>query len=289
MSPLSLVPWMGAIAAVGILLDSIETLVERKSLSPTGMYSWKVLALGRRYLVKGPFASPLSKLFRYPAVLALPVIQIILGVALLAAPFLSAEPQRWTVAIAALTAAVARMLFYMRQQLGLDGADQMVVIVLISAGFGAVFGNTAAGNAAVDYAALQLLLSYAIAGIAKAVSKSWRSGQAMVGITGTIGYGQEDAHVFLERRPNVAKTLCWSVILFECGAGPFVLLGYKAAWVVILLGASFHIGIALVMGLNTFVWAFAGSYPALLLLSVQISGWIRHLSAGRSLAGIFVR
>jgi hypothetical protein len=162
------------------------------------------------------------------------------------------------------------MLFYMRQQLGLDGADQMLVIVLVSAGLGEAFGDTPAGYAVVSYAALQLVLSYAIAGAAKAISSHWRSGRLLVGITGTIGYGHPRIHLLFQRSPLATKIACWAVIVFECSAVPLAFLGVKGAWLIIVAGLCFHIGIAFVMGLNIFLWAFAGCYPALLLLPAQL-------------------
>jgi hypothetical protein len=272
MTPLSVVPLMAMLAGIGVIIDGLETMAARDSFAPSGLHSWDVLRLGRHYLVAGPFAAPLGYLFRYPQVLGLPVFQLIAASALLAAPFLPADLMRPLVAAAGLGIALARMLFAMRQQLGLDGADQMLVIALLAAGFGALLGNRSAGYAAVDYAALQLLLSYAVAGTAKAISPTWRSGRAIVGITGTIGYGEPHFHRLVRRYPALARVVCWSVIVFECAAAPLILLGVRGAWIIIVLGLSFHIGVALVMGLNVFVWAFAACYPALLLLGSQVSG-----------------
>jgi len=269
------VAYMGLIAGVGLMVDSAELLVARRALADTGLYSWEVLRAGRRYLTTGRLAPPLGRLFAYPAVLGLPALQIFAATLLIAAPF--AAPRHYllpVVAVAALSAAAARMLFYMRQQLGLDGADQMLVIVLVSSGLGAALHDTPAGAAAVDYAALQLLLSYIVAGTAKAVSPEWRSGRAIVGITGTIGYGHPRFHERVKHWPRVARLLCWSVIAFECGATLLLLAGVPGAWTIIALGIGFHVGVTVVMGLNIFVWAFAACYPALLVLAAQIESAI---------------
>jgi hypothetical protein len=276
MTPMQAVVFMAALAAVGVAIDAAQTLVARSSLAPTGLFSWKVLRLGRHYLVAGRLARPLGMLFRYPQILALPILQLACAPFLLFAPLLPSQVVRPTVAFAALTTAMARMLFYMRQQFGLDGADHMLVVVLLATGFGALFGDTAAGSAAVDYAALQLLLSYAVAGTAKAISPTWRSGHAIVGVTRTIDYGQTHVHRLVKRYRVLAKATCWSVIGFECLAAPLILLGVKGAWVVLIAGLCFHIGVAAVMGLNVYVWAFAACYPALLLLGSQIDKLLGH-------------
>lgn len=268
---------MAAIAAIGLLVDAAETLVAREALAPAGLYSWRVLGLGRRYLVRSVAAAPLGWLFQYPQVLLLPTVQLICVPVLLSGFFLPSETAAPLIACAALTAAGARVLFVMRQQLGLDGADQMLLIVLLASGFGALLGNTPAGSGAVDYAALQLLLSYLIAGGAKAISPIWRSGNAIVGITGTIGYGHRWLHQLVSRNPLLARLVCLSVIVFECAAVPLLLLGIKGAWIVIIGGVCFHLGIAVVMGLNVFLWAFAATYPALLLLGTQIDSLLRQV------------
>ena len=270
MTPLDVLAPMAVLAGVGVVIDAAEILVARAALAPKGLFSWEVLKLGRRYLVAGPFSRSLGCLFRYPQVLALPVVQLVCAPVLLSAPFLPKSLAIPSIAVAALVTVMMRILFTMRQQLGLDGADQMLVIGLLAIGGGAALGNTVAGHAAVDYAALQLLLSYAIAGAAKAISPTWRSGSAIVGITGTIGYGHARVHSVVKRFPLLAKALCWSVITFECSAAPLILLGVKGAWVIIVVGMCFHIGVAAVMGLNVFLWAFAACYPALLLLGSQV-------------------
>lgn len=155
----------------------------------------------------------------------------------------------------------------MRQQLGLDGADQMFTVVLLSCGFGAALGNTPAGFAAICYSGFQLILAYEISGICKLISPQWRSGQAIVDITGTVGYGHPGLHKFLAPRPVAARIVCWSVVCFECCSPFFLFAGSRGVMLLIACGAIFHVCIALVMGLNTFVWAFVATYPALLLMA----------------------
>jgi hypothetical protein len=270
LTPLTAVPAIGFIAGVGTLVDSAEVLVARRALSPAGLYSWEVLGAGRRYLVRGPFAQTLGSVFSYPAVLVLPIWQLVAAAFLLGAWTFPPGPQRVILVVAALSAAVARLLFYMRQQLGLDGADQMLSIALLGCGFGAAFGDTAAGFAFTCYPALQLLLSYLVSGTAKAVSPQWRSGSAIVGITGTIGYGHPGFHRLVSAHPRLALLVCWSVILFECGAPLLVFGGVPGVTLLVLGGLAFHVGVAVIMGLNTFVWAFAATYPAVYLLAQHL-------------------
>lgn len=60
---------------------------------------------------------------------------------------------------------------------------------------------------------------------------------------------------------------CWSVIAFECLAPASVLLGAPGVYLVLAVGLAFHIGIAVTMGLNTFLRAFTSAYPAVVVLA----------------------
>jgi hypothetical protein len=76
--------------------------------------------------------------------------------------------------------------------------------------------------------AAQLLLSYAVAGAAKAVSPAWRSGDAITGMMSTIDFGVPKFGRFLRDNPPLARALCWSVIVFECGAVLAIVAGTLA-------------------------------------------------------------
>jgi hypothetical protein len=51
-----------------------------------------------------------------------------------------------------------------------------------------------------------------------------------------------------------------------------ILLGTPGAIAIIAIGLGFHVSIALLMGLNNFVWSFGASYPALVLLAHSVDG-----------------
>lgn len=167
---------------------------------------------------------------------------------------------------------LARALLNARNQYGQDGSDQMILVVLIGVLVAQAAGGEEVASVAMAYLAGQLLLSYLVAGSAKAVSPIWRGGQAMVGILGTQGYGVPRLGTIPGRHPWAAKAPCWSMILFECG-GPFLILGgSRGALALIAAGLLFHVGIASLMGLNVFLWSFAACYPAVFLVGRWVDG-----------------
>lgn len=98
------------------------------------------------------------------------------------------------------------------------------------------------------YVAIQLTLSYFVAGVAKIRRREWRSGEALAGFLRKY------------RAPVAAPFLIsWLVIAFELLA--------PLAWLQPLpfaaVALSFHAANAYAFGLNRFFWAWLAAYPAL--------------------------
>ncbi len=258
---------MAAIGAVGVAIDSAEMLVIRRAFAQDGIYSFELLRTGRYFFLAGPVARPLGRLMAYPGVLVLPILQLICATVLFALPFADPLTHRWLGAVACSVILVARMLIYARNVFGQDGSDQMLLVVYLSALVVYIAGNGSIAVIALACAAGQLILSYWIAGIAKALGPMWRSGKAIPAITRTIGYGQPRLGSFLSHYSGFSALLCWSVISFEC-LGPFLVLGGRnGAVMFMILGILFHVAVAVAMGLNVFVWSFAAAYPAVIFLA----------------------
>ena len=119
-----------------------------------------------------------------------------------------------------------------------------------------------AREACLWFIALQSAFSYGIAGSAKAISPVWRDGTGVRDIFRTHIFGQKTVFEVLRDRPKLARLLGATTIAGEM-LFPLVLVAPKrAAQGLLLVGGGFHVGNAFVMGLNRFVWAFIGTYPA---------------------------
>jgi hypothetical protein len=269
-SPEEIALWCALPLAIGVCIDCLELLAERAQLADGGIYGYSVLITGRPLMLRGPTAPIFAAMFRYPAVLGLAAAQLAAAAVLLAAATLRSPELVVPAGIAALVVLMARMLLYLRNQLGLDGADQMTLVVASGVAVALLVPDSDAATIALYYVAAQLLLSYAVAGIAKAISPSWRSGRAVPGILSTVGHGSPSVGAWLRGHPQLSRLACWSVILFECSAPLLILLGVPGALAIITFGLGFHLSIALLMGLNNFLWSFAATYPALLLLAQGI-------------------
>ena len=88
---------------------------------------------------------------------------------------------------------------------------------------------------------------------------------------------------FFNPRPRLTKALTWTTLLMECTFPIVLVSGPAVASVYLLLGISFHLAISYFLGLNTFVWAWVATYPAILhVVSTglpQVDMWLRWVPA----------
>ena len=151
---------------------------------------------------------------------------------------------------------------YPRHHYGTDGSDQVSFLVQSVAAFArAAQRNPRVVDAALWYASLQAVLSYAVSGWAKLAGPSWRSGDALTGVTRTLTYGDPVAWKLFHRHPRAARLLGTSVVAMEC-TFPIVFAGRgRLAPPMLAAASAFHAGNARIMGLGRFVWAFLSMHP----------------------------
>ena len=119
------------------------------------------------------------------------------------------------------------------------------------------------------FIAFQTLLSYLACGVAKLVFPIWQNGTAIEETLGTMLFGNRTVQRFIKNQ-RAGRLLSWSVLAFECVL-PFAVL-VNPIWCIafLALGFCFHVAIAVVMGLNSFLFPVIGCYPSLLYLSLSV-------------------
>lgn len=254
------------LASTGVLIASVELLVLRVEFEDGGLFSWNVLRTISSITCK--VGSGRSKhLISHP--LLVPAIAGVRALAALVLIFFSNNSVLSTVCVFAVVATTISL--YLRSPLGLDGSDQMLLITFVAIAAYKLFPEDVhVSHASLWFIAIQGCLSYFVAGIAKAISPLWRSGEAVRRILSTRTYGSSWVAQLLGRRSGVCVALSWLVIGFECTFPLALALGKPAFLVFAVLGVLFHISNAVVMGLNTFVWAFIASYPAILFCTASL-------------------
>jgi hypothetical protein len=142
--------------------------------------------------------------------------------------------------------------------------------VLLACLLGRIGADAASARAGRSFLAAELTLAYLVAGLSKATSGCWRSGNAFTIIAQTRMYSQPTAARVIRTYPAVGRAAGHAVLAWE---SLFILaLTAPPALVVapLAVGVGFHAGCAIVMGLNRFLWAFAAGYPALLCTNIAV-------------------
>lgn len=156
-----------------------------------------------------------------------------------------------------------------------DGSEKMGMIATagtLGIALGVARGDPALALAGALLAGGQATLCYAIAGWSKIPVRSWRDGSELTGVMASRAFGHSGLSRLLARHPRFAQLASWAVIVAEA-AFPLALVAPQS-WLIAALAIlfAFHLGTAVFMGLNKFPWAFAATYPAVLLLGTAVRG-----------------
>ena len=248
--------------SVYLLITSLEYARIIREFSGNGLFSWKILRTGIP-----PRILPLCPgfLFGPAGVFGMMLARIACSIALFIAP-LTPYTVFWVAVIA-----IIALLLALRNSIGNDGSDQMAMIVSISLLLSFAAHDPKIASLGLYFMAAQAILAYGIAGLAKLLSRKWRSGLAVFQVMNMETFGNERLARWLHgSRPWVSRLLAWHILLFETFF--FLVLFLPQPWCYILLawGLLFHLFNAVVMGLNRFFWVFLATYPAILYVNAML-------------------
>jgi hypothetical protein len=260
------------ITGVGASISTLEWLANRKQLQSGGLFAWDVLGTRQFLAGKRRLQSTFDWLLAYRHYCVVLVVRVVALVVLPIAVWL--ELRLTTVALLSIVVCTT-LLVNVRSPYGMDGSDQMLIQVQLPLLLAFCVGTTPALQIAIWYIALQACLSYCASGVAKAVSPIWRKGNVVFRIFNTRTYGYEPAARMLLGRPRLTRVVDWSAFMVETAFPLALIVGFPAVFLFIAWGVTFHAMNALVMGLNSFFWAFVATYPAVLFAAAIVS---EHLS-----------
>jgi hypothetical protein len=255
------------IASMGATISTLEWICSWRQLKDDGLFSWRVI--GARKLTVGPglLAALLDRLLSFRPFVCILALRALFLLYLPYALWFERAPT-----LVLLGIVISSLLLHLRSPWGMDGSDQMLTQV-----FGALFlsylaGSPLAYKAGLFFIAGQSCLSYLTAGVAKAVSKDWQGGKVVFGIFNTRTYGYEPMARILLNQEALNKALTWGAFTMECSFPLVLFAGFPGCLVFVAWGVSFHLMNAVVMGLNSFFWAFMATYPAVIYCSIVIGG-----------------
>lgn len=154
------------------------------------------------------------------------------------------------------------------------GSDTMTVVILLAITVAAFFKHHGVVvRACFWYIALQTCLSYFIAGVVKLRNSKWRNGRALSLLVTKTNYEIPVEFQKLFSNHKVSLICCWLILIFECSF-PVALLHPALCQIYIALAVCFHLANFFIFGLNRFAFAWMAAYPALILASHWMSGFL---------------
>lgn len=220
--------WIGRLISLAVILQSIESLF----IPP---WPWEI--------VSREFPKALRPILRNQNPL--------LGLRIFAALVALLWPNWGAVGILVLTS----WLVAWRWRGTLNGGSDTMTMQILLAWFVSLT-DPSLENICVAYVAIQIVLSYFVAGVAKVVRAEWRNGQALKKFLAQYEMASIPAPL----------ALSWCVIFFEL----LFPLAMFAPWPFVMAGLIFHLLNAYVLGLNRFFFAWIAGYPAVFLLAALL-------------------
>jgi hypothetical protein len=245
-------------SSLSVLLSASESLSLRAQFKEQGLFSWRIQRTRGSSLLRSRLLPLYDRIFDYPGVLWLFALQIISALLI---PF--GFPHRPFFATDCALIAAVTIVLSIRGNDGRTGADQMAKITFCSLALALTTSNIVVWRGELVFLTGQLMLSYATSGYLRIAEPSWRDGTALLLVLRQRTYGNRWCWELLRSRPPLLRCVSMSVLLFECLIPISVFLPLKGLVIFVLFGALFHILNAFIIGLNTFLWAYLGLYPAL--------------------------
>jgi len=276
------------LCCVGRAVCLAEHAVSRQERSQGGMLNWEIAGLVLDDLpsrIPG-FAALRSFVWKHCVGMAPWLFTCLLWIDAAVILSLFLWPQTFILRAAA---AILLLIEMKRHYFSVDGSDEMMLLVLAATSLGGI-GNSSRYIA--FFLAAELVLAYTTAGAYKAASPFWQKGKALLAITRTRAFGHPQVSKLLRRYPLLTHSSELSLVLWESGFLIALIAPRQVLWMMLAAGIVFHLSCAWVMGLNTFLWAFAAGYPCVIYANQQIHSIIKapvdgYLTIGLSLVATF--
>jgi hypothetical protein len=254
------------IASLGMIIATLEDLVTRKDFGNDGLISWNI---SRRIHPPSKNKS-LTKIFDYlldyPIFIRGLYIRLFTSIILFSLALFSLSSSFLLGVLVFLLALVP-----IRNTAGNDGASQLYIILYASLFIGVLFSHYPfIMQGSLIFISLNLLLCYFISGASKLLSPMWRSGEALVKVTSCYTYSFEGVYQLVSRFPAIGLLICWFTIIWETFFFLVLFTDTNTTLYFLAVGFLFHLGVAIFMGLNNFLFVFSATYPSVYFTILQL-------------------
>jgi len=162
---------------------------------------------------------------------------------------------------------VTTLLMGVRHHAGFNGTYHLSLVVALAVLWGRATQNPVSVKVAIAFVGLQSVLAYALSGWLKLGNADWRDGDVLTRLSESEIWIADSAATILARSPASKTVIAWSILTFECLFPVVLFLPKSAAVAVLLSGFLFHFINAVFLGLNTFLFIFVATYPAIYYLN----------------------
>lgn len=164
------------------------------------------------------------------------------------------------------------LLSFYRTSFGGDGSDRMNIIVLTVIFISSIFSeNTVIVKYGIYFIGAQTTLAYFVAGVSKLKSTSWRNGKGLRGLLNTNTYSYKFISHYINKNKLIPIILSWMVIIWEF-LFPLSFFFNEHVFLAFLCTAfTFHLGCAIIMNLNSFIFSFVATYPCLYFIYLDLN------------------
>lgn len=149
------------------------------------------------------------------------------------------------------------------------GSDRMSLMLLVCLFLSHLAPTPYWQEIALGYLAVQLLLSYAVAGWVKLVQPDWRNGQALRDVFQFSVYPVSESIRSWADSSRLLFVLSWTMLLFET-LFPLAMTDARLLQVALVVAALFHLVNGCIFGLNRFFWTWIAAYPCLVWFQQRV-------------------
>lgn len=252
------------ILAVQAIIATGELLRYYRIYKHDGLMAWNLQRSGPK-LAAYVRKLKLDFVCKYPNVLFVLIIRFLSAIALIPIILLH---QSAVILLVLIT--VINLLMQIRNSQSNDGSDQMATVCYIALLFANVINTGTSMSCALFFIAAQAVLAYGTSGFLKMQKIGWYNGEYVIDILKTSSYGNKKALAITQKSKSVAKALGMMVVYGDCLLSVSFLFPPHICMLILVFGVCLHIGIGRIMGLNTFLWSYIATYPAIYYASYII-------------------
>lgn len=253
---------------ISLLISSVETIGSYKLFKEsTGLYSWRVHKTQTNYFNK----KAINILYSFYGIIILNLLIILL---IIVSFYLVYKWEIETFLQLHVLITLMSLVLYYRIMGIINGANHKYNLIFISISLAILLRTEYSLHASLIFISICTLLCYFTAGIYKIFERKWRNGEYLLEILNTTIFSSDYVKNKINTNPKYSNISKYASIVFITWEISSIIAIFSPQFFFIpylLLGVIFHLTVAKLMGLNTFLWSYVASYPAVIFTYIELN------------------